>query len=578
MAATEPSSEVVEAALAELQAWPGLARSPQLSKFLNYIVHAKLSGDEASIKAYAIAVDVFGRAASFDPQSDPIVRVQAGRLRAALAEYYRGEGSTSPVIFYLPVGRYIPEFRLREVATAAEAVAAEPIPPSSATAGEPPAVGRRRRGRVAEAALIIAFAAVALGIVLVLGQVLQPRPTRLDVPRQPYIAIAEFTAVSGGEAALANVAGLAVELVTDLQLFEDIDVAYLQGGGADGSGAEPTYQLTGIARTEGNEVQVTASLKRSGSDLALWSATVNVEANALTASVDGISRTFAEQLGAQRGPLHVDALRWLEANPELAGNETPYVCGLLFGRYRDSNQVADAARARDCASRLLAREPGLAPVLAMSGALLVDDVLALTPGGYDPEPMQQAGRLFDEALRGAPTSSFVWELYARYLEGSGRLGEADAAYASALQLNPANLDAVAAYGRMLSLGGPSQRGASLAELAIDHSVQPPHWYHAALAVNALRAGDNNVAISHAEQLASGDAELASVVATVAAFRTGSEEVLNRFFAQMLDVTRFRQFGILPVLRQRIPDAALVDQISIELQAAGVATSSLNSRF
>lgn len=67
MAGGEPSREAVETALADLLTWPGLARSPQLSRFLNHIVQAKLRGDEGSIKAYSIAVDVFGRPPTFDP-------------------------------------------------------------------------------------------------------------------------------------------------------------------------------------------------------------------------------------------------------------------------------------------------------------------------------------------------------------------------------------------------------------------------------------------------------------------------------------------------------------------------------
>ena len=72
-----PSAAEVRSALEELLGWPGISRSPQLSELLRYVVERTLSGDEASIKAYSIAVDVFGRAQTFDPQSDPIVRVQA---------------------------------------------------------------------------------------------------------------------------------------------------------------------------------------------------------------------------------------------------------------------------------------------------------------------------------------------------------------------------------------------------------------------------------------------------------------------------------------------------------------------
>src|SRR5690606_39142357 len=78
--------------------------------FLTYIVEAALRGDGASIKAYAIAVDVFGRGEDFDPQADPIVRVQARRLRALLDEFNETEGGTAPVRIVVPVGTYVPQF------------------------------------------------------------------------------------------------------------------------------------------------------------------------------------------------------------------------------------------------------------------------------------------------------------------------------------------------------------------------------------------------------------------------------------------------------------------------------------
>src|ERR1700754_4881438 len=83
-----PSAEQVRAALDELLGWEGISRSPQLGELLRYVVEKTLAGDIASIKAYAIGVDVFGRPPTFDPQSDPIVRVQARRLRVLLEQYY----------------------------------------------------------------------------------------------------------------------------------------------------------------------------------------------------------------------------------------------------------------------------------------------------------------------------------------------------------------------------------------------------------------------------------------------------------------------------------------------------------
>ena len=108
----EPQREAILTALERLLAWPEISRSPQLGRFLDYIVNRTLEGAEGSIKAYSIAVDVFGRATDFDPQADPIVRVQARRLRALLSDYYRGPG----------LGEAVP-LSLRGGATLAQVVA-----------------------------------------------------------------------------------------------------------------------------------------------------------------------------------------------------------------------------------------------------------------------------------------------------------------------------------------------------------------------------------------------------------------------------------------------------------------------
>jgi len=83
-------------------------------KLLSYLINRTLAGEESQIKGYSIAIDVFGRPEDFDPQSDSIVRVQAGRLRKALALYYHTDGQNNPVRIELPVGRYIPVFSRRD--------------------------------------------------------------------------------------------------------------------------------------------------------------------------------------------------------------------------------------------------------------------------------------------------------------------------------------------------------------------------------------------------------------------------------------------------------------------------------
>lgn len=571
---TMPPRAEIEAALARIQEWPGLARSPQLAKFLKYIVGARLDGNEAGIKAYSIAVDVFGRPQSFDPQNDPIVRVQARRLRAVLEEYYASEGAAEPVIFYLPVGRYIPEFQVRG-GTPSPAAAESPV--TGFTAPTPQRAPERSwLARLDDIVLMVVLVFVALGIAVVMTQVLAPRQVRMAVPQPPVVAVSEFTSVAAGQAS-TSVAGLAVELVTDLKLFPFIDAVYLKRPeqGAPG-GAVPSFELSGIARTEGSEMQITASLKRAGSDTAIWSMTEKVPAAQFAASIDRISQAFADQLGAVEGPLHTDAIQWLATNVELGGNETEYLCGLLFIRYRDSGRADDEERARGCTNGLLRNNSHSAFGLAISGGLLLDRTLKTQPpSARDPEPIAEAERQLEEALALAPTSSPVWREYAFFLQSVGRTGEAEAAFTSALQLNPSNLDAFAGYARLLSLHGKSEKGEAMAMEALRRAVSAPYWYHEAPAVNALRNGDNAEALLQAEALVVGDAELASAIAVTAAHRLKSEDALNRSIAQLLDVTRFRRFGILPVLRQRLGDAELRTEIGNELAAAGIDQAALN---
>ncbi len=88
--------------------------SLRLTRFLTYIVEATLAGGGDRIKAYTVAVEALGRGANFDPQTDAIVRVEAGRLRSALARYYSGEGQSDPLAIELPRGTYVPTFRRRD--------------------------------------------------------------------------------------------------------------------------------------------------------------------------------------------------------------------------------------------------------------------------------------------------------------------------------------------------------------------------------------------------------------------------------------------------------------------------------
>jgi serine/threonine-protein kinase len=88
----------------------------RLKRFLAFIVAEALEGRGDQLKEYVIGVQVFDKDASFDPRADPIVRVQARRLRARLVRYYREEGAADPIAIELPKGGYAPVVKPRESA------------------------------------------------------------------------------------------------------------------------------------------------------------------------------------------------------------------------------------------------------------------------------------------------------------------------------------------------------------------------------------------------------------------------------------------------------------------------------
>ena len=107
-----PSSEAVLAGLERVLASPDFVRSKRMRDFLRYLVEAKLSGEADRAKEFSIAVEVFGRDESFDPQTSSLVRVEAGRLRRTLKQYYLTQGKDEPLRIEIPKGKYVAEFRM----------------------------------------------------------------------------------------------------------------------------------------------------------------------------------------------------------------------------------------------------------------------------------------------------------------------------------------------------------------------------------------------------------------------------------------------------------------------------------
>jgi hypothetical protein len=137
--------------------------SESLCRLLRYLAQQALDHPGVSVKEYQIAVDVFGRSDSFDPRQDSTVRVQAGRLRAKLVEYYAGAGPEDSAIVELPRGSYTLSFHSRPPSVAPQEAEPERIAPEKPR----PAPPWGWIGAVALLVVLLTAALTALGVVLV---------------------------------------------------------------------------------------------------------------------------------------------------------------------------------------------------------------------------------------------------------------------------------------------------------------------------------------------------------------------------------------------------------------------------
>ena len=109
-APAEPTPDQVNAQIQRIFASREFAQSHRLKKFLDFIVQETIAGRSSALKEYSVALEVFDRDESFDPQTSSIVRVEASRLRAKLRQYYATAGVDDPIEIGLPVGSYVPTF------------------------------------------------------------------------------------------------------------------------------------------------------------------------------------------------------------------------------------------------------------------------------------------------------------------------------------------------------------------------------------------------------------------------------------------------------------------------------------
>jgi hypothetical protein len=137
-----------------------------LRRLLRFLADKSVCGQADELKEYIVAIDGLGKPSSYDPRRNSTVRIQVGRLRQKLADYYRTEGQRDPVLIDLPKGRFKLKFEYRNGALPKSERLYAPAPSGVAVANEPEAEQGTHRATPDWRFLLSLVAAVVVGIAI----------------------------------------------------------------------------------------------------------------------------------------------------------------------------------------------------------------------------------------------------------------------------------------------------------------------------------------------------------------------------------------------------------------------------
>ena len=380
-----PQAEI-RAQLERILASEEFSQSGSLQRFLRYVVERTLEGQAEGLKEYNVGVDVLGRGESYDPRTDTIVRVQAGRLRSKLQEYYHAHGRGDQVRIEIPKGTYVPDFqRMNKM-------------PDDSVAGRP------RHSKVGVAAVVLALFSL-LSVLSLLGLWWFRtgwESDRVNVPSGfQSVAVLPFADMSPNQDQEYFGDGVAEELTNTLSLLQGIHVAprtsafQFKGQLVDtrqiGEQLGVDALVQGSVRKSEDNLRVTAQLISADDGTLLWSGTYDRSEGEVFAVQEELARAIATALQAQL----LDNLGeyWTDRytlDPRL------YELYLRGRHHLNRGEEVDIARAIDLFEDVLAEDADYAP--AYAGLVDAYARLAFLGLASPPEVAPEAKRAADKAI------------------------------------------------------------------------------------------------------------------------------------------------------------------------------------
>ncbi|MBY5661401.1 adenylate cyclase [Rhizobium leguminosarum] len=470
--------------------FPKVGRS---ATFLTYVTEEAVAGRVNRIKGYSIAIEVFKRREGFK-QDDPVVRIEAGRLRRTLERYYLVAGQNDPIRIDIPKGGYAPSFVWNEEVPASSddrlATRFQKLMPFGLRAG------------IMLGVVIMALAVSAYLLPIGLGST----SSLGSIEEGPTLVVAPFANLGDGPQAALYTAGLTEELLTALPRFKEIRVFGRETSKSLPPGVEASkvrgelgarFLLAGGVRVSGDRIRVTARLLDTDNDEILWSQTYDDDIK--SGDLFGIQSDVANKVASAVAQPYGIMAQADVSNP-LPDDLGAYACTLSFYGYRAELSATRHLDVRQCLESAVARYPSFATAWAMLSIIYLDeDRFRFNPSTNGPAPIDRSLQAARRAVQLDPDNTRAHQALMTALFFHQEVAEALHVGEQALATNPNDTELLGEFGTRVAMSGEWQRGAELLDRALALNPGGGGYYHGTRALAAYMLHDDETAVIEIKQ-------------------------------------------------------------------------------
>jgi adenylate cyclase len=527
-AGNKPTPEAIRAQLERILQSGEFRGSDKQRKFLSFVVEETLAGRASQLKGYTIALAVYGRSEGFDPQVDPIVRVEAGRLRRALEHYYLTAGKNDPVRLEIPKGAYIPIFQMVE------------MPPSAVQAST-------------------------------------SEGEDLALPTGPSIAVMPLINLTSDGEQDYFPDGLTEELTTELARYQEFLVIASQstmqfkGQKTDpkevGRALGVRFLLAGSVRKESKTVKVTIRLLDTSTAGQIWGQSYkrDLTPTDLIALQEEIAHRVVGVIADQYGL--ISRRLSAESRKKAPADLNAYDAILRFYHYETELTPEAFEKALSALERAVQIDPEYGLAWGMLAHLHADNY-ALEFCEIE-APLEKAMSFAQKGVALAPQNQFVRDALSLVHFHRGDKEAFLKHVDQTMALNPNSSYVVGVAGWHTALYGEWERGLALLKKGMKLNPYYPSWFHIATYMDYYRRGEYEDAFSEALKLNYPELHLDPMMRAAALGQLGRENEARNAVGELLKLKPdFATRGRLLISRYvKVDD--LVDKIIEGLQKAGL---------